>query len=621
MAGIRLTESGTVRGNYTIVNQSSGAYGAYQFLPKYWASWASLAGFPRTPPWPPDRATQDAVARGAFKSLVETYQGNWMLVAVAWHAGSGTVEKIRSIAGKPYSQISLQDIEAGHAGESEYVTSALSQIPGSVKNDPGPIQAGIDRQDTIGSDGGTGSGGLDDVRSIQTALNANGANLEVDGAFGPLTEAAVRAFQTDNGLTVDGIVGPQTSGALGISISGTVRRGGGGSGSGGGSGGGSSSTGNDPFSPQAVPNDSYLVQVGNTYRVLWDLPEGLGTVWYSITGEQLNQIYGEEWRDRITETFSNPGSFSNKYNDLYWGNVAEISQKAGDPWQDMLDRIFDQFGYVAGLNTPEIRRLVIQGYFEGWTTSEFISHYKDTEYFNSLSDIGREWATLSDAEKRTRIEQTAADLVTAYRYQWGVDPDEGINNDLIWTAAERIASGDLGMDVWEYHNRKAAEERGDTPANARINQAEIQGNEPEIAKENMGLMAEHEWRQWMGPVELPPGFAESWGERLYLGTNSEADLDNYLRTLSGHTFQSKPPDITWEDWAAGPKFTIGSLLESPTVENSDPLLQSILNKGLTGAELESEVRHDERFMGTNRAFQELSDHTTNIGQMFGFIGS
>jgi peptidoglycan hydrolase-like protein with peptidoglycan-binding domain len=36
------------------------------------------------------------------------------------------------------------------------------------------------------------------------------------GNFGPVTARAVRAFQRSHGLLVDGIVGPQTSGALGI---------------------------------------------------------------------------------------------------------------------------------------------------------------------------------------------------------------------------------------------------------------------------------------------------------------------------------------------------------------------------------------------------------------------
>ncbi|NET56036.1 MAG: hypothetical protein F6K47_07650 [Symploca sp. SIO2E6] len=58
-----------------------------------------------------------------------------------------------------------------------------------------------------------------DVRRVQMKLKA--ANYltnknDVDGIYGPKTEAAVRQFQTDQGLTVDGIVGPETYKKLGI---------------------------------------------------------------------------------------------------------------------------------------------------------------------------------------------------------------------------------------------------------------------------------------------------------------------------------------------------------------------------------------------------------------------
>jgi peptidoglycan hydrolase-like protein with peptidoglycan-binding domain len=52
------------------------------------------------------------------------------------------------------------------------------------------------------------------VKTLQTRLNVWGAKLTVDGDFGPLTLAAVKAFQTEHKLTVDGIVGPQTWAAL-----------------------------------------------------------------------------------------------------------------------------------------------------------------------------------------------------------------------------------------------------------------------------------------------------------------------------------------------------------------------------------------------------------------------
>lgn len=51
----------------------------------------------------------------------------------------------------------------------------------------------------------------DAVISLQKLLNQkNGAGLEADGIFGPLTYQAVITFQKNSGLSIDGIVGPNT---------------------------------------------------------------------------------------------------------------------------------------------------------------------------------------------------------------------------------------------------------------------------------------------------------------------------------------------------------------------------------------------------------------------------
>lgn len=55
-----------------------------------------------------------------------------------------------------------------------------------------------------------GSTNSNAVRAAQSQLNKYGANLVVDGQFGPGTKAAVVTFQRSRGLATDGSVGPLT---------------------------------------------------------------------------------------------------------------------------------------------------------------------------------------------------------------------------------------------------------------------------------------------------------------------------------------------------------------------------------------------------------------------------
>jgi peptidoglycan hydrolase-like protein with peptidoglycan-binding domain len=53
----------------------------------------------------------------------------------------------------------------------------------------------------------------DAVELVQTTIG-----ISVNGVFDVITEAAVRAFQRDNGLVPDGIVGPRTWATLMIRL-------------------------------------------------------------------------------------------------------------------------------------------------------------------------------------------------------------------------------------------------------------------------------------------------------------------------------------------------------------------------------------------------------------------
>lgn len=94
--------------------------------------------------------------------------------------------------------------------------------PGTVLKVPGQASAPAAPAQGSGPLVRKGSQG-DPVKRLQERLRELGHDPKgADGVFGPNTEAAVKAFQAANGLGVDGVVGPQTWGKLGIKVEGAV---------------------------------------------------------------------------------------------------------------------------------------------------------------------------------------------------------------------------------------------------------------------------------------------------------------------------------------------------------------------------------------------------------------
>lgn len=97
------------------------------------------------------------------------------------------------------------------------VVTLLFFIVGAVKDAPkaSAHHTGTSTQVASSTMLRLGSSG-EDVKAVQQKLNSYGYSLAVDGQYGPVTTKVVRHWQNANGLTVDGITGPQTLASLGL---------------------------------------------------------------------------------------------------------------------------------------------------------------------------------------------------------------------------------------------------------------------------------------------------------------------------------------------------------------------------------------------------------------------
>lgn len=111
---------------------------------------------------------------------------------------------------KEYLELIKKD---GYATSSSYVNTNMNCINrydlerfdwNKVNENPYPEPV------TVMKEGRSGA----NVKWLQWELNRHGANLKIDGVFGPQTKLSVLLFQKDHGLTQDGIVGNKTKAAL-----------------------------------------------------------------------------------------------------------------------------------------------------------------------------------------------------------------------------------------------------------------------------------------------------------------------------------------------------------------------------------------------------------------------
>ena len=264
----------------------------------------------------------------------------------------------------------------------------------------------------------------DDVERLQTMLNNAGYSLDVDGIFGEKTQSAVRQYQRNQGLGVDGIVGTNTWGAL---------TGGGSGGSGttsgvvdvtqppttsttpGGNaviGGYNFTTPRPTYTPSQAVTDAenalkeweanrpgdYVSQYQDQLDALYNQIVGRGEFSYDPSADPLYEMYKDRYtvggQQAMQDTMANAAALSGGYGNSYAQTVGqqqynaymaelaailpELEARAYDRWRDEGVDLYNQFQLTQGLDATDYDR------------------YRDTvgDYYNDLGYAYGKWQDL-----------------------------------------------------------------------------------------------------------------------------------------------------------------------------------------------------------------------------------
>ncbi|MER7000617.1 GH25 family lysozyme [Streptomyces sp. NPDC000410] len=151
--------------------------------PLWLARYGSGANEPQTVPGAPQQ--------WRFWQYTETHRVPGIVTKVDHNVFSGSLSQLRAMAGQ----------------------GGGSQPPRPTPRPEPRLEMPADGWPTVRA----GQSGAD-VRTVQLLLDARGHRVDADRAFGPATAGAVKAFQGANGLTADGVVGPRTWAALVVTV-------------------------------------------------------------------------------------------------------------------------------------------------------------------------------------------------------------------------------------------------------------------------------------------------------------------------------------------------------------------------------------------------------------------
>jgi len=384
-----------------------------------------------------------------------------------------------------------------------------------------------------------GSTDRNGIRDLQRALNSNGANLVVDGIFGPRTQQAVRSYQSKNGLRVDGIAGTQTLGSLGLGS--------------GGSSGKTDYTDAEATRFNGLPGKPELWQ-DTTDKVVYavyfvpDTDPPVPMLFQIPDNEVLKSLFGDKsikYDRKMTDAeITSTGG-------IIWGSTTDIPAAGGDPWVGFVEKMERAAETQPWLRDPEVFGVHAAAYLMGRPPEKF--ELEATEWWQSRNQDEQEWAWLvaRNPQEAARVrEGNEIEVFSAFQRIGIMEPAE----ELVKYMADRFTVGAwsqryLQEQMTAIINPDATWTGVDEGLAKLISSNNIDVGDPTVGNAAVRDM----FREWLGP-SFPPteDQVSRWAAEMRRDDQAATEnLTEHLRSQRLAMFPEYADDsLTYEDIAS-----------------------------------------------------------------------
>lgn len=327
-----------------------------------------------------------------------------------------------------------------------------------------------------------------EVTELQKLLNQNGNyNLATDGIFGAKTRAAVKDYQTKNGLAVDGIVGTNTWGALtkaqstspSVSTPAATTQ---------------ETTQAAATAPTFEYKESDAVAQANALlqQQLANKPgEWQGGTWteslndtinqilnrekfsYDLNGDMLYQQYADQYTTKgklaMMDTMGQAAALTGGYGSSYGQSVGqqayqgylqqlnevvpELYGMAMDQYNQEGQNLYNQAGLMAQMDEQEYGRYqdkLSQYYTDLNYLTENARYMSETEYQKALDDFNIKYGAYRDEVSDSQWQATFDEGVRQYDQNFNYQKDRDAVADDHWNK-----NYDLTLDQWNWEKEQA----------------------------------------------------------------------------------------------------------------------------------------------------------------------